>query len=75
MVLIPFVEQVFGNDMNPHSLCMKMYLIQVFTGRSFSFTSRHVFEKNMKITEQCFQESCVNLLYMLKYCSSPEMKL
>ena len=39
------LDQVFGHDMNPYSLCMKMYVI-LFTCRSFSFNSHQVFEKN-----------------------------
>ena len=43
-VLIPFVDRVFGHDMNPYSLWMKMFVIKS-TCRSFSIISLYVFEK------------------------------
>ena len=40
-VLIPFVDRVFGHDMNPYSLWMKMFVIKS-TCRSFSIISLYV---------------------------------
>ena len=75
MVLLPFVQvhQVFGHELNLYSLYKDV--CNKFICRSYSFISPQVFEKKAKITEQCFQESCVDPLYSNYYAKIIFVKL
>ena len=69
--LIPFCYgQVFGHDMNPHSLWMKIILMSHPKDKATLFINFWEKEKR-KSQSSFFQESRVIPLLMLKTCSSP----
>ena len=70
----PFVDQVFGHDMNLYSLWLKMFVIK-FTCRSFSFMSRQVFKNKKWKSHSCVFRRVALILCTCYQLLSPETKI